>query len=382
MRIVLLGAPGSGKGTQAKQLVEKYNIPQISTGDLLRAAVAAGTDLGKRAKEAMDAGQLVTDDIVLGMIQERLNEPDAKNGFILDGFPRNIPQAQSLDAMLARVGQPLQLSLLVDVDTEVLMKRITGRRSCGSCGAIYNIYFSPPKEPGKCDKCGGVLQHRSDDNETTVRSRLEVYEQQTAPLVSYYKAQGKLRTVKGVGGINDIFNNICDVIEAQIRPLAKAMSEAEAAEAAKPAAAAKSVEEEKPAKKKAAKKKAAKKKAAKKKAAKKKAAKKKAAKKKAAKKKASKKKAAKKKAAKKSRKKVTKKKAAKKKVKKKAAKKKAAKKKGKKKAAKKKAKKKAAKKKSKKKAKKKAVKKKAAKKSKKKAAKKKTKKKAKKKKSR
>jgi adenylate kinase len=372
MRIVLLGAPGSGKGTQAKQLVEKYNIPQISTGDLLRAAVAAGTDLGKRAKEAMDAGQLVTDDIVLGMIQERLNEPDAKNGFILDGFPRNIPQAQSLDAMLARVGQPLQLSLLVDVDTEVLMKRITGRRSCGSCGAIYNIYFSPPKEPGKCDKCGGVLQHRSDDNETTVRSRLEVYEQQTAPLVSYYKAQGKLRTVKGVGGINDIFNNICDVIEAQIRPLAKAMSEAEAAEAAKPAAAAKSVEEEKPAKKKAAKKKAAKKKAAKKKAAKKKAAKKKA----------SKKKAAKKKAAKKSRKKVTKKKAAKKKVKKKAAKKKAAKKKGKKKAAKKKAKKKAAKKKSKKKAKKKAVKKKAAKKSKKKAAKKKTKKKAKKKKSR
>ena len=359
MRIVLLGAPGSGKGTQAKQLVEKYNIPQISTGDLLRAAVAAGTDLGKRAKEAMDAGQLVTDDIVLGMIQERLNEPDAKNGFILDGFPRNIPQAQSLDAMLARVGQPLQLSLLVDVDTEVLMKRITGRRSCGSCGAIYNIYFSPPKEPGKCDKCGGVLQHRSDDNETTVRSRLEVYEQQTAPLVSYYKAQGKLRTVKGVGGINDIFNNICDVIEAQIRPLAKAMSEAEAAEAkaaaAKPAAAAaRPAAQEKPAKK-----------AAKKKAAKKKAAKKKAAKKKVAKKKVAKKKAAKKKVAKKAKKKVAKKKVAKKKVAKKKA-----------------AKKKAAKKKSKKKTKKKAVKKKAAKKSKKKAAKKKTKKKAKKKKSR
>ena len=379
MRIVLLGAPGSGKGTQAKQLVEKYSIPQISTGDLLRAAVAAGTDLGKRAKDAMDAGQLVTDDVVLGMIQERLNEPDAKNGFILDGFPRNIPQAQALDAMLARVGQPLQLSLLVDVDTEVLMKRITGRRTCGSCGAIYNIYFSPPKEPGKCDKCGGVLQHRSDDNETTVRSRLEVYEQQTAPLVSYYKAQGKLRTVKGVGGINDIFNNICDVIEAQIRPLAKAMSAAEAAEAeskaaakpaVNPAAAPAAKPEAKKTAKKAAKKKAAKKttkkKASKKKAAKKKTAKKKVAKKKPVKKKASKKKVAKKKAGKKQ---AVKKKAKKKAAKKKAAKKKVAKKKGKKKAAKKKAKKKA-------------VKKKAAKKSKKKAAKKKTKKKAKKKKSR
>ena len=143
MRIVLLGAPGSGKGTQAKLLVEKYNIPQISTGDLLRAAVAAGTDLGKKAKAAMDAGQLVTDDIVLGMIQERLSQADAKAGFILDGFPRNIPQAQSLDAMLARTGQPIQLALLVDVEQDVLMKRITGRRSCGSCGAIYNIYFSP-----------------------------------------------------------------------------------------------------------------------------------------------------------------------------------------------------------------------------------------------
>ena len=349
MRIVLLGAPGSGKGTQAKQLVEKYSIPQISTGDLLRAAVAAGTDLGKRAKDAMDAGQLVTDDVVLGMIQERLNEPDAKNGFILDGFPRNIPQAQALDAMLARVGQPLQLSLLVDVDTEVLMKRITGRRTCGSCGAIYNIYFSPPKEPGKCDKCGGVLQHRSDDNETTVRSRLEVYEQQTAPLVSYYKAQGKLRTVKGVGGINDIFNNICDVIEAQIRPLAKAMSAAEAAEAeskaaakpaVKPAAAPAAKPEAKKTAKKAAKKKAAKKKTAKKQVAKKKAGKKQAVKKKA-KKKAAKKKAAKKKVAKKK----SKKKAAKKKAKKKAVKKKAAKK-SKKKAAKKKTKKKAKKKKS------------------------------------
>jgi adenylate kinase len=263
MRIVLLGAPGSGKGTQAKLLVEKYKIPQVSTGDLLRAEVAGGTDLGKKAKAAMDAGQLVSDDIVLGMIQNRLSKPDAKAGFILDGFPRNIPQAQSLDAMLARLGQPLQLALLVDVDKEVLMKRLTGRRSCGNsaCGAIYNIYFSPPKVQGKCDKCGSALQHRSDDNEQTVGKRLEVYEAQTAPLVSYYKAQGKLRTARGVGAVGDIFKNVCDIIEAQIRPLAGVMSKIEAAvakskAAAKPAAkgAAKPAAAKKPAAKPAAKK--------------------------------------------------------------------------------------------------------------------------------
>ena len=236
MRIVLLGAPGSGKGTQSKLLVEKYKIPQMSTGDLLRAEVAAGTDLGKKAKAAMDAGQLVSDEVVLGMIQSRLSKPDAKGGFILDGFPRNIPQAQSLDAMLARLGQPLQLALLVDVDNDVLLKRLTGRRTCGSCGAIYNIYFSPSKTPGKCDKCGSELQHRSDDNEQTVANRLKVYEQQTAPLVSYYKAQGKLRTVKGVGGINDIFKNVTDIVEAQIRPLAGVMSKIEAGQAANRAA--------------------------------------------------------------------------------------------------------------------------------------------------
>lgn len=231
MRIVLLGAPGSGKGTQAKLLVEKYKIPQMSTGDLLRAEVAAGTDLGKRAKAAMDAGQLVTDEVVLGMIQARLAKPDAKSGFILDGFPRNIPQAQSLDAMLARLGQPLQLALLVDVDTDVLLKRLTGRRTCGSCGAIYNIYFSAPKTANKCDKCGSALQHRSDDNEQTVANRLKVYQQQTAPLVNYYKAQGKLRTVRGVGAVSAIFKNVTDIIESQIRPLADVMGKIESAAA-------------------------------------------------------------------------------------------------------------------------------------------------------
>lgn len=229
MRIVLLGAPGSGKGTQAKLLVEKYKVPQMSTGDLLRAEVAAGTELGKKAKVAMDSGQLVSDEVVLGMIQVRLSRPDAKAGFILDGFPRNIPQAQSLDAMLARLGQPLQLALLVDVDTDVLMKRLTGRRTCGSCGAIYNMYFSAPKTSNKCDKCGNALAHRSDDNEQTVGNRLQVYQQQTAPLVNYYKAQGKLRTVRGVGAVIVIFKNVTDIIESQIRPLADVMGKIESA---------------------------------------------------------------------------------------------------------------------------------------------------------
>ncbi|MBI5612095.1 MAG: adenylate kinase [Gammaproteobacteria bacterium] len=286
MRIILLGAPGSGKGTQAKLLVEKYRIPQVSTGDLLREQVAAGTDLGRKAKAAMDAGQLVTDDVVLGMIQSRLAKPDAKAGFILDGFPRNIPQAQALDAMLARLGQPLQLALLVDVDTEVLLKRLTGRRTCGSCGAIYNIYFTPPKTQGKCDKCGGSLQHRSDDNEATVGKRLKVYTEQTAPLISYYKAQGKLRTARGVGKVNDIFKTISDIIEAQMRPLAGidlggGKPSAKAAPAkAKPAA--KKPEVKKPVPVKKALKKPAPKKAAKKAPAKKPAKKKPAPKKKKA----------------------------------------------------------------------------------------------------
>lgn len=243
MRIVLLGAPGSGKGTQAKLLVEKYKIPQMSTGDLLRAEVTAGSDLGKRAKAAMDAGQLVPDEIVLGMIQARLAKPDAKNGFILDGFPRNIPQAQALDAMLARLGQPLQMALLVDVDTDVLMKRLTGRRSCSnnSCGAIYNIHFSAPKTANKCDKCGSSLTHRSDDNEQTVGKRLAVYQQQTAPLANYYRAQGKLRTVRGVGAVGVIFKGVTDIIESQIRPLADVMSKIESA-AARQAAKAKAEE--------------------------------------------------------------------------------------------------------------------------------------------
>ena len=234
MRIVLLGAPGSGKGTQSKLLVEKYKIPQISTGDLLRAAVAAGTELGKRAKAAMDNGQLVSDEIVLGMIQDRLSQADAKNGFILDGFPRNNPQAQALDSLLARLGQPLQLALLVDVNHEILLKRLTGRRTCADCGQMYNIYFQASKVPGRCDKCGGSLQERADDKEETIRKRLDVYEQQTAPLIAYYKSQNKLRRIVGEGDVQEIFRNVANIIEGHIHPLATLRPVATPAPVAKP----------------------------------------------------------------------------------------------------------------------------------------------------
>lgn len=218
MRIILLGAPGSGKGTQAKLLAEKYKIPQISTGDLLRAAVAAGTSLGRLAKATMDAGQLVSDEIVLGMIQDRLAAPDARKGFILDGFPRNIQQAEALDSLLARLGQPLQIALLIEVDVDILMQRLTGRRTCESCGQTYNIYTSPSRLDDKCDKCGGNLRHRADDNEETIGSRLRVYEAQTTPLLSYYRKQGKLRTVQGVGEIADINRAASKLVEELGKP--------------------------------------------------------------------------------------------------------------------------------------------------------------------
>lgn len=212
MRIVLLGAPGSGKGTQAKLLVEKHGIPQISTGDLLRAAVAAGTPLGMQAKAAMEAGFLVSDEIVLKMIDERLAQPDAKKGFILDGFPRNIPQAQALDNTLEKRGLPLEVALLVEVDFDMLMQRLTGRRTCELCGTTFNVYTSPSRLDDRCDKCGGNLRHRSDDNEETIGSRLKVYEAQTAPLIAFYRQQGKLRSVQGTGEIADIAEAIEKVI--------------------------------------------------------------------------------------------------------------------------------------------------------------------------
>jgi len=213
MRLVFLGAPGAGKGTQAKKLVEKYGIPQISTGDLLRAAVAEGTALGKEAKAYMDRGELVPDKVVLGMVKERLSKDDCKKGFILDGFPRNVPQAEALDKMLAEMNIPLDLALNVDVPFEDLMKRLTGRRTCKSCGQMYNIYYSPSKVEGKCDKCGGDLFQRDDDKEETIKKRLDVYKAQTEPLIDYYSKKGILKSVSGTGSIDEIFNSICAILD-------------------------------------------------------------------------------------------------------------------------------------------------------------------------
>ncbi|MBI5870528.1 MAG: adenylate kinase [Actinobacteria bacterium] len=208
MRLVLLGAPGAGKGTQAKKLIEMVGIPQISTGDLLRAAVSEGTELGIEAKSFMDKGELVPDSVVLGMMKERLQDDDCKKGFILDGFPRNTAQAEALDAMLEELGMPLDSALSVDVPLEDLMKRLTGRRTCKDCGQMYNIYFSPPATEGKCDKCGGELYQRDDDQEETIQKRLEVYTQQTAPLIDYYSGKGILKSLSGTGSIDDIFANV------------------------------------------------------------------------------------------------------------------------------------------------------------------------------
>jgi len=213
LRLVFLGAPGAGKGTQAKRLVEKYGIPQISTGDLLRAAVAAGTALGKEAKSYMDRGELVPDSVVLGMVKERLSQDDCKKGFILDGFPRNVAQAESLDKMLAEMNMPLDIALNLDVPFDDLMKRLTGRRTCKSCGQMYNVYYSPSKVEGKCDKCGGELFQRDDDKEETIKKRLDVYRAQTEPLIDYYSKKGILKSVSGTGSIDEIFNSICAILE-------------------------------------------------------------------------------------------------------------------------------------------------------------------------
>jgi adenylate kinase len=216
MRLVLLGAPGSGKGTQAKSLVERYKIPQISTGDLLRNAVSAGSDLGVQAKTYMDAGQLVPDSLVLSMIRERLAQPDAGNGFILDGFPRNQAQAEALDTLLEEMKQPLDLAMLIDVDYDVLMQRLTGRLTCESCGAVFNIYTNPPSLDGECDVCGGDLHHRADDNEETIGNRLRVYDAQTRPLIDYYGTTSRLETIHGEGDIRDIFQQMSLVIDKRI----------------------------------------------------------------------------------------------------------------------------------------------------------------------
>jgi adenylate kinase len=208
MRIVMLGAPGSGKGTQAKRLETDYGLPQVSTGDLLRQAVADGTELGRRAKAAMDAGDLVSDEIVLGMIRERIAQPDAQKGYVLDGYPRNRAQAEDLEAVLTDLGQRIDAAVLMDVDFDILMKRLTGRRTCSKTGKLLNVYFSPQEDLDACTQGGGELLQRDDDNEETIRNRLQVYEQQTAPLIEYYAGRGLLKRIDAVGSFDEVYDRL------------------------------------------------------------------------------------------------------------------------------------------------------------------------------
>ena len=209
MRLVLLGAPGSGKGTQAQRLRDDRGIPQVSSGDLLRDAVARGTDLGKRAKAAMDAGELVSDEIVLGLIRERLGRPDAAKGFILDGYPRNVAQAGALDGLLAEIGRPIDAVILMDVDQTALVRRLTGRRTCPKCGKVFNIHSSPSTAGNRCDNAHEgdppLLVQRADDKEDVIANRLKVYEGQTQPLVEHYRSRGLLRVVNADQPVDRVY---------------------------------------------------------------------------------------------------------------------------------------------------------------------------------
>jgi adenylate kinase len=203
-RVVLLGPPGAGKGTQAKLLQEQFAACQISTGDILRQAVAQQTPLGQEAGQYINRGALVPDEVIVNLVAERLKEKDCEQGFILDGFPRTIPQAESLDAILKQMSLSLNGVLSVQVPEQVIIERLAGRRTCKDCGALSHVIFDPPKKPGICDRCGGELLQRNDDREETIANRLRVYDSQTAPLVSYYRERGLLREIDGVGAIDEI----------------------------------------------------------------------------------------------------------------------------------------------------------------------------------
>lgn len=213
MRLILLGPPGAGKGTQAANIVNKYNLPHISTGDIFRANIKQGTELGKRAKEYMDKGELVPDSLVVELVEDRLSKDDTQVGFMLDGFPRTIYQAEALDEVLGNMGTSIDHVINIVVDPSVLVERAVGRRICKSCGATYHVKFNPSKVEGVCDKCSGELYQRSDDNEETVSNRIEVYANETAPLVNYYEKLDKVRTIDGLQDIDKVFNDIEKVLK-------------------------------------------------------------------------------------------------------------------------------------------------------------------------
>ncbi len=213
MRLILLGGPGAGKGTQAKKLVEKYNIPQISTGDILRGAVKNNTELGQKAKSFMDSGELVPDEVIIGIVKDRIQEEDCKNGFIFDGFPRTTAQAEALDTMLTELNITLDAAINFKVSDEVIVARMSGRRTCAQCQAVFNVKFNPPKQEGVCDKCSGELTQRDDEKEEVVRNRLKVYEDQTAPLIDFYNNKGLLKNVNGEQEINTIFEELTNLLD-------------------------------------------------------------------------------------------------------------------------------------------------------------------------
>ncbi|MTK12940.1 MAG: adenylate kinase [Clostridiaceae bacterium] len=214
MKIILLGPPGAGKGTQAKLITEKYSIPHISTGDIFRKNISEKTPLGIEAKRYMDNGQLVPDEVTIGIVNDRLSMNDCENGFLLDGFPRTVKQAEALDSFLNSNEQKIDTALLIDVPKEFILERMTGRRVCSACGASYHIKFNTPKVENKCDVCGGPLVQRKDDTEETVKERLDVYDRQTQPLIQYYKEKNILAKVDGTEEIGMVFEKICDVLGA------------------------------------------------------------------------------------------------------------------------------------------------------------------------
>ncbi|MCC3358903.1 adenylate kinase [Bacillus sp. REN16] len=212
MNLVLMGLPGAGKGTQAEKIVEKYNIPHISTGDMFRAAIKDRTELGLQAKSFMDKGELVPDEVTIGIVRERLSKDDCNEGFLLDGFPRTVPQAEALEAILTDLGKQIDYVINIEVNSEILLERLTGRRICKDCGSTYHLVFNPPSQEGTCDKCGGELYQRADDNAETVGTRLQVNIEQSKPLLDFYQVKGYLRNINGQQEINKVFGDIEELL--------------------------------------------------------------------------------------------------------------------------------------------------------------------------